>query len=85
MKTDKISRVIFYQLLSCVLIIGLIVTLRNRTQTDSKNPQTETVSDGKWRKILPTEIEGNPVKMFRDEWEYGRADSFPWLNSACGW
>lgn len=69
MKVEKSNKVIFYQGLSCFLIIGLIISIWNRTDSvEPETEETEIVSTGEWRKIAPTEIEVNPILKFRDEW-----------------
>lgn len=57
------------------LLIGAIALLlsscssNNASQDENAaNASTESVRDKAWQEITPRDIEGNPVKMFADEW-----------------
>ena len=57
----------FYTLLALCLVLASC-NEKKENATDKVAESEASVKDLPWQKIEPTEIEGNAVKMFADDW-----------------
>lgn len=58
-----------FSLLALVLsIVSCTQNVENKSTEEMTNEGTKSVKELPWQQIKPKEIEGNPIKMFGEEW-----------------